>query len=90
MPCRQLSTRHEIDKADMVFTLLLSRIQRNAVEVERTGSQEGGGTDQKLNSQKCVCFEGRCLLDTYRGEVYPSYTLIEQGRWQSCIELRYT
>ena len=69
--------RCEIDKAD---TPLLSSIQRNVVEVEGTGSQDGGGTGHKLNSQKCVYFAVRCLLDTYRGEVYPSYTLIEQGR----------
>ena len=79
MPWRQLSARSEIDKADVWFTLLHSRIQRNAVEAKRTCSQNGGGTGHKLNSQTCVCFAGRCLLDTYRGEVYPSYTLIEQG-----------
>ena len=67
----------------VVFTLLLSRIQRNAVKVDRTGSQDGGGTGHKLNSQKCVCFAGRCLLDTYRDEVYRSYTLIEHGHWKS-------
>ena len=67
----------------VVFTLLLSRIQRNAVEAEHTGSQDGGGTGHKLNLQKCVCFAGRCLLGTYSGELEPSYTLIEQGRWQS-------
>ena len=54
-------------------------IQRNAVEAKRTGIQDGGGTGHKLNSQKCVYFAVRCLLDTYRGEVYPSYSLIEQG-----------
>ena len=67
----------------VVFTLLLSRIQRNAVEAEHTGSQDGGGTGHKLNLQKCVCFAGRCLLDTYRDEVYRSYTLIEHGHWKS-------
>ena len=33
---------------------------------------------------------GRCLLDTYRSEVYPSYTLIEQDVGNRCFELRYT
>ena len=28
---------------------------------------DGGGTGHKLNSQKCVCFAGQYLLDTYRG-----------------------
>ena len=84
MTWRQLSARPEIDKADTCFSRpLLFGIQRNAVEAKRTGSQDGGGTGHKLNSQKCVYFAVRCLLDTYRGEVYPSYTLIEQGRWQS-------
>ena len=58
-------------------------MQQNAVEEERTRSQDGGGTGHKPNSPKFVCFAGRRLLATYRGEVYPSYTLMEQGRWQS-------
>ena len=73
----------KLTRQTLGFTGLLSRIQRNSVEEECTGSQDGGGTGHKLNSPKCVCFAGRCLLNTYRGEVYPSYTLIEQGRWQS-------
>lgn len=47
-----------------------------------TYSQDGGGTGHKLNSQECVCFAGRSLLDSYRGEVNPNYTLMEQGHWQ--------
>ena len=35
----------------VVFTLLLSRIQRNAVEADRTGSQDGRGKGHELNSQ---------------------------------------
>ena len=42
-----------------------------------------GGTGHKLNSQKCVCMGGRCLLPTLTWELEPSYTLIEEGHWKS-------
>ena len=67
----------------MVLTPLLSRIERNAVEAIRTGRQIVGGTGHKLNSEKRVCFAGRCLLATFLWEKEPSYTLIEQGCWKS-------
>ena len=37
----------------------------------------------KLNSQKCVCMGGRCLLPTRTWELEPSYTVIEEGHWKS-------
>ena len=42
-----------------------------------------GGTGHKLNSQKCVCMGGRCLLPTRTWELEPSYTVIEEGHWKS-------
>ena len=42
-----------------------------------------GGTGHKLNSQKCVCMGGRCLLPTGTWELEPSYTVIEEGHWKS-------
>ena len=42
-----------------------------------------GGTGHKLNSQKCVCMGGRCLLPTRTCELEPSYHLIEEDLWKS-------
>ena len=83
MPGRQLSARREIDKADTWFSLRSSPAYTKCCGSGTSMQSGSGGTGHKLNSQKCVRFAGRCLLDTYRGEVYPSYTLIEQGHWQS-------
>ena len=58
-------------------------LEWNAVEAIRTCRQIVGGTGHKLNSQKRVCFAGRCLLATLLRELEPSYTLIEQGCWKS-------
>ena len=55
MPWRQLSTRRWIELGDMLCTPLLSRIERNPVEVKHTGLQHVGGKGNKLNSQECVC-----------------------------------
>ena len=48
-----------------------------------TSRQDVGSTGHKLNSQKCVQLGGKCLLPTRTWELETSYTLIEQGRWQS-------
>ena len=42
-----------------------------------------GGTGHQLNSQKCVCMGGRCLLPILTWELEPSYTPIEEGCWKS-------
>ena len=42
-----------------------------------------GGTGHQLNSQKCVCMGGRCLLRILTWELEPSYTPIEEGCWKS-------
>ena len=42
-----------------------------------------GGTGHKLNSQKCVCMGGRCLLPARTWDLEPSYTLVEESRWKS-------
>ena len=49
-----------------------------------------GGTGHKLNSQKCVCMGGRCLLPTRTCEWEPSYTLMKKDFGNRCIQLRYT
>ena len=73
MPWRQLSPRRQTDKAIPWFSLLpLSRIEGNPMEAKHTGSQDGGGTGHELNSQKCVCFAGRCLLDMIDGSWNPA------------------
>ena len=67
---------------------LLSQHFRHAaspggLEVKGTCRQDVGVTGHKLNSQKCVCMGGRCLLPTRTCELEPSYTLIEEGLWKS-------
>ena len=42
-----------------------------------------GGTGHKLNSQKCVCMGGRCLLPPRTWDLETSYTLAEESRWKS-------
>ena len=49
-----------------------------------------GGTGHKLNSQKCVCMGGRCLLPTRTWDMEPGYTLIDEAVGNRCIQLRYT
>ena len=49
-----------------------------------------GGTGHKLNSQKCVCMGGRCLLPARTWDLEPSYTLVEETVGNRCIHLRYT
>ena len=83
MPWRQPSARSEIDKQTLGSHFATGPHTTKCCGSRPTGSQDGRGKGHELNSQKCVCFAGRCLLDTYSGELEPSYTRIEQGLWQS-------
>ena len=56
---------------------------------ERNQQAGWGGTGQKLNSQKCVCMGGRCLLRILTWELEPSYTL-KKAIGNRCTQLRYT
>ena len=49
-----------------------------------------GGTGHKLNSQKCVCMGGRCLLPARTWVLENSYTLVEESRWKSLYSTQYT
>ena len=65
------------------LTTLQSRIEPRPVTSAVYLEEDVGSTGHKLNSQKCVQLEGKCLLPTRTWELETSYTLIEQGRWQS-------
>ena len=47
---------------DTPLAKLASRIERNPLEVKRTGSQHVAGTSHKLNSKESACLAGRCPL----------------------------
>ena len=58
--------------------------------VMSTFRQDVGGTVHYLNTQKCVCLGGRCLVPTCPWELGPSYTLIEEAVGYRCIQFGST
>ena len=83
MPWRQPSAGRETDKADTWFSLRYcpaynEMLWKQTVQAVRMAEAEAMSSTLKL----CMLCRPM-LLDSYRGEVYPSYTLIEQGHWQS-------
>ena len=49
-----------------------------------------GGTGHKLNSQKCVCMGGRCLLPARTWDFNLATLLLRKAVGNRCIQLRYT
>ena len=49
------------------LTTLQARIGVGLLRARCTCRQDEGGIVHKVNSEKCVCFAGRCLLDTLMG-----------------------
>ena len=68
---------------------LLSNSRLRPIRSEGYQQAGCGGTGQKLNSQKCVCMGGRCLLRILTWELEPSYTL-KKAIGNRCTQLRYT
>ena len=83
MPWRQGSARRKTDKADTWFSPRSCPAYNEMLWKQTVQAVRMGKSNHKLKDQECVCFAGRCLLDTYPGELELSYTRIEQGRWQS-------